>query len=146
MKRKLIIAFIIGFTMTCGTSCSKESAQQKQDIDTFVTTYFPETTVLSTIKDGLDYEVTLSDYTRIEFDGKLFGKTLEWEEVDCKHSTVYTAVPTALVPTEITNYVSQVHSGLSIVKISKDSLGWDIELSNGIEIEFDKKFRVIEID
>jgi hypothetical protein len=55
-------------------------------------------------------------------------------------------VPAALVPTEIADHVSQLHSEQRIVKIAKDHRGWEIELSNGIEIEFDSKFRVREID
>ena len=57
-----------------------------------------------------------------------------------------TVVPSALVPTEITDYVSRLHPTQSIVKISKDGLGWDIKLSNGIEIEFDKRFNVVDFD
>lgn len=145
MKKALVIALFVGIS-ALNISCSKDAAAQAQTIETFVKTYFSEVEVLSTIRDGLDYEVTLSDYTQIDFDGSAFGNRLEWDEVDCKLSTVYKAVPTTLVPTEIADYVSRMHSTQSIVKIAKDSRGWDIELGNGIEIEFDSKFRVIEID
>ena len=144
MKKALVIALFVGFS-AINFSCSKEASAQSKTIETFVATYFPEAEILSTIRDGLDYEVTLSDYTQIDFDGNLLGN-LEWDEVDCKHSSIYKVVPSALVPTEITNYVSRLHPTQSIVKISKDGLGWDIELSNGIEIEFDKRFNVVDFD
>ena len=102
-------------------------------------------TYIANIKDGLDCDVTLSDYTQIGFDGNLFGK-LEWDEVDCSHAATSAAVPAALVPVEIANYVSKIHGTQSITKISKDNRGWDIKLSNGIEIEFDKRFNVIDFD
>lgn len=145
MKKTLIIALFFGFSLF-SASCTKESTLQAQSIDSFVKTHFPETEIMSNIRDGFDFEVMLSDYTRIEFDSNVFGKTPEWDEIDCKHSTIYKVVPAALVPTEIAEHVNRLHSGKNIVKISKDRLGWDIELSNGIEIEFDRKFRVIEID
>jgi hypothetical protein len=143
MKKVIILALFIGFALT-NTSCNSD--KKAQAINEFVRAYFPDTEVIANIKDGLDCDVTLSDYTQIEFDGNIAGKKLEWDEVNCKHSTVHTAVPAALIPTEIADYVSRLHSEQRIVKIAKDFRGWEIELSNGIEIEFDSKFRVREID
>ena len=146
MKKLFVIALFVGFS-TLNISCSKQATAQTQTtIESFVKTYFPDAEILSSIRDGLDYDVTLSDYTKIEFDGNLLGDKLEWDEVDCKHSTVYKTVPSALIPSEISTHVAKYHSDYTIVKITKDRLGWEIELSNGIEIEFDRKFNVIEID
>lgn len=144
MKKALVIALFVGFS-AINFSCSKEASAQAKTIETFVATYFPEAEILSTIRDGLDYEVTLSDYTQIDFDGSMFSKPT-WDEVDCRRSTAHTAVPATLVPTEIADYVNRVYPGQSIVKIAKDRREWDIELGNGIEIEFNSKFVVIEMD
>lgn len=140
MKKLFICALFVGLVLT-NTSCSKD--KQNGIINDFVKTYFPQTEVLASIKDGLDYDVTLGDYTQIGFDGNLFGK-LEWDEVDCKHASIYTSVPAALVPQQITDYVGRIHGTQTIVKIAKDNRGWEIELSNGIEIEFDKRYNVID--
>jgi len=143
MKKTLIIALLfMGIAMT-NISCN--SGKKAQVINDFVRTYFPDTEVIANIKDGLDCDVTLSDYTQIGFDGNLFGK-LEWDEVDCSHASLSTAVPAALVPAQISNYVNRIHGSQTITKIAKDNRGWDIELSNGIEIEFDKRFNVIDFD
>lgn len=142
MKKLFVCALFLGLALL-NTSCSKD--KQIGIINDFVKTYFPQNEILSSIKDGFDYDVTLSDYTKIDFDGNMFGK-LEWDEVDCKHASIYTEVPTKLIPAEITDYVNRVHSTQTIVKIAKDTRGWDIELSNGIEIEFDKRFNVIDFD
>ena len=142
MKKIVYLALFIGFALT-NTSCNSD--KKAQVIDSFVKTYFPDAEVIANIKDGLDCDVTLSDYTQIGFDGNLFGK-LEWDEVDCRHASLPTAVPVALVPVEITNYVSRIEGGQSITKIAKDNHGWDIELSNGLEIEFDKRFNVVDFD
>ena len=142
MKKIIYVALFIGFALT-NTSCNGD--KKAQAINAFVKTYFPDTEVIANIKDGLDCDVTLSDYTHIGFDGNLFGK-LEWDDVDCSHSSLSTTVPAALVPVEIANYVTRIHGSQTITKISKDRRGWDIKLSNGIEIEFDKRFNVIDFD
>lgn len=142
MKKTIIFALFIGIALT-NTSCNSE--KKAQVVNSFVNTYFPNTEVIANIKDGFDCDVTLSDYTQIGFDANLFGK-LDWDEVDCRHSNGNMAVPTALVPAEITNYVGKIHGTQSIVKISKDNRGYDIELSNGIEIEFDRRFNVVDFD
>ena len=145
MKKLIIIVLFAGFAL-CNASCNKEATAQAQTtINSFVTTYFPDAQILSIIKDGLDYEVTLSDYTHIEFDGNLFSQ-LEWDEVDCRCSTTHLAVPNTLVPAEIKDYVTRLHTGRSIVKISRDRFGWEIELDNDLDIEFSRKFVVIEMD
>lgn len=142
MKKVLTLALFIGFAFSF-TSCNNGKKLEK--INAFVKTYFPNTEVVASIKDGFDYDVTLSDYTQIGFDGNLFGK-LEWDEVDCRHAADQTMVPSALVPVEIANYVSRLHNDMSIVKLSKDTYGWDVELANGLEIEFDKRFNVVDFD
>lgn len=142
MKKIVYLALFIGFALT-NTSCNSD--KKAKVINDFVRAYFPDTEVIANIKDGLDCDVTLSDYTQIGFDGNLFGK-LEWDEVDCRHASLSTTVPTALVPVEITNYVNRIHGSQTITKISKDNRGWEIALSNGIEIEFDRRFNVIDFD
>ena len=141
MKKLFVIALFIGFTLT-NTSCN---GKKTKVINDFVRTYFPDTEVIANINDGLDRDVTLSDYTQIGFSGNLFGN-LKWDEVDCRHASLSTTVPAELVPVEITNYVNRIHGSQSITKISKDNRGWDIELSNGIEIVFDKRFNVVDFD
>ena len=111
------------------------------DIQQFVSTYFPKATILFTQHDDGEYEVRLSDGTEIEFTRK--G---EWKNIDCKHSNIYTSVPAELIPVEITNYVKASFPNENIIKIDKDRRDWEIELSNRLEIKFDKKFRVLEYD
>ena len=142
MKKALAFVLFIGIVLT-NTSCN--NGKKALFINTFVKTYFPNTEVIANIKDGLDYDVTLNDYTQIGFDSNLFGK-IGWDEVDCSHANAGASVPAALVPMEITNYVTRVHGSQSIVKISRDNRGWEIKLTNGMEIEFDRRFNVVDFD
>lgn len=142
MRKALAIALFIGIVLT-NTSCNSD--KKTVFMNNFVHTYFPNMEIITSIKDGFGYDVTLSDYTQISFDGNLFGK-LDWDEVDCRHANTNTTVPAALVPAEITNLVNKLHGSQSIAKIAKDDRGWDIALTNGIELEFDKRFNVVDMD
>lgn len=142
MRKALAIALFIGIVLT-NTSCNSD--KKTVFMNNFVHTYFPNMEIIASIKDGFGYDVTLSDYTQISFDGNLFGK-LDWDEVDCRHANTNTTVPAALVPAEITNLVNKLHGSQIIAKIAKDDRGWDIALTNGIELEFDKRFNVVDMD
>ncbi len=95
---------------------------------------------LAKVESGLidkTYDVIFTTGEKIEFD-----KKGNWTEIDCKQS----AVPTKLVPTQIASYVSQNYPGNKILKIEKDRNEYEVKLSNGIEITFNKNFSVIDID
>ena len=84
------------------------------------------------------YDIVFTNGDEVEFDKK--GK---WIKVDCGRSQV----PLEIVPVAIQQYVSKNYPDAKVVKIElTDRKGYDIDLSNGFEIEFDKKMRVVEID
>lgn len=84
-----------------------------------------------------NYDVVFTDGSKIEFDRK--G---QWTEIDCRKS----AVPTKLVPAAITKHIKANYAGQTIVRIEKDRNEYEVKLSNGIEIKFNAKFQVIDID
>ena len=108
---------------------------------TFVNETFPNTTISYATKDvefkGTKYEVRLADGTEIDFD-----KKGNWDKVDCQLK----AVPAALIPAEISQFVKTNHPNTIIVKIDKERYGYDIELSNDLELKFNKKGQLIGID
>ena len=108
------------------------------DIITFVSTYFPQTEIHKIEAEDDEYEVELLDGTEISF-----NLNFEWTHIDCEDATVYHAVPTELVPEQITAYVNTNFPDQQIEQIEKESYGWEIELSNGQEIKFDTNFNVI---
>ena len=103
--------------------------------------YLPETAISYAKKDAdltkTTYEVTLQDGTEIDFNSK--G---EWDKVDCKRA----AVPAALVPAFIADYVQTSFPGQIIVKIDKERYGYEIELGNDLELKFDKNGKLLNID
>lgn len=75
-----------------------------------------------------DYDVKLTDGTRIDFSNK--GR---WTHVDCKKKSV----PESLVPKAIRNSVSRKYSGEKIVRISRSSLYYTVGLAGGKELKYD---------
>ena len=108
---------------------------------TFVKKYFPQATIEYATKDtefmDTTYEVRLSDGTEVDFD-----KKGNWDNVDCKTK----AVPASLVPAAIAQYVKAHYPNTVIVKIDKERSGYDIELSNDLDLKFNSKGKLIGID
>lgn len=75
-----------------------------------------------------DYDVKLVNGTKIEFNNA--GK---WTSVDCKSREV----PQSLVLKPIKRYVDKNYSGQKIVKIKKKASGYEVKLSDGVELKFD---------
>lgn len=82
------------------------------------------------------YEVVFTNGDKIEFD-----RNGSWTEVVSKGN-----VPAALVPAAIRNYLKQNYPGQSVVKIEKDGRDYEVKLSGGLEITFNKNFKVTDID
>lgn len=83
------------------------------------------------------YEVILTNGNKIEFDGD--GK---WVELNCK----YTNVPENLLPVEIKNFVNKKYKDAKVLKIEKDKNNYEVDLSNNVELTFNKKFQLIDVD
>lgn len=95
---------------------------------TFIQQYFPTATIVTTTKDKDDYEVVLSEGTRIDF-----NKTGEWTDVD---AAVGKTIPSGFYPEAIDSYVSANFSRIGINEISKETIGYDVELTTGTDLLF----------
>lgn len=82
------------------------------------------------------YEVLLTNRTEIEFNSE--GN---WTEVDCKKN----AVPAALIPVSVKEYVRQNFPRESITKIERKG-GVEVELTNDYTLKFNKKGRFVGMD
>lgn len=83
------------------------------------------------------YEVMLSGGVKLEFSNK--GN---WDEVNCRES----AVPAAIIPQPIKDYVDKNYAGERIVIIEKNRKDYEVKLSNRLELKFDRKFNLYDID
>ena len=84
-----------------------------------------------------NYDVVLQNGTKLEFDKK--GNVTE---IDCKQG----AVPEKLIPQAINTYLQENYFGQTVRKIEFNKNEYELELSNGIDITFNKHFQVIDID
>lgn len=107
----------------------------------FIKTYFADRKVmLAKVESELlskTYEVMFDNGASIDFDGK--GN---WQKVDCRT----TAVPKQIIPSAIAEYVKAHYPDVVVVKIEKDRKEYEVKLSNRIELTFDLKFNLKDID
>lgn len=84
------------------------------------------------------YEVIFSEGTSIDFD-----KRGNWTDIDGKQNDI----PVTCIPAAIQSYVKKNFSGQTFRQIERKERGrYGVELSNGLELIFDKKFRFIRVD
>jgi len=108
---------------------------------TLLTKHFKgQKVMLATIESGVvsrSYDVVLRNGTKLEFDKK--GNLTE---IDCKQSIV----PSQLIPQPIKNYLKENYRGETVRKIELNKKEYEVELTNGIDLTFNKHFQLIDID
>lgn len=106
-----------------------------------LTNYFGNQKVaLATIESGVvnkSYDVVLQNGTKLEF-----NKKGELTEIDCKQG----AVPVKLIPLSIKNYLQNNYPGQTVKKLEIKKNEYEVELSNGMDLTFNKHFQLIDID
>lgn len=132
---------VLGIQLNAQETAIKTSELPKAAQD-FISKNFSGHKVSQAVKDkgmiSTDYEVWLDNGVKIEFDSK--GN---WEEVDGKNDA---AIPTGFIPAKITSYVSKNFPTHKISKIEKDSNKFDVELTNGLDLEFKLNGDFLRID
>ena len=120
------------------TACSDKpvtAEQMPEPIKAFVEQNFPEQPITYAEKDiegfGSQYDVVLSDGTRIEFDNDNV-----WDKIECPMTN---PVPTALIPAAIATHIQANYPDAMILKIDKEHDGYEVELANGLELKFNKQ-------
>ena len=70
----------------------------------------------------------------------------EWMEKDYKVDCKTRAVPAGIVPPQIREYVAKNFPGRHVTAIEQGRRNYEVELDNGIDLKFDLKFRLTDID
>lgn len=107
---------------------------------TFVKTHFANVQVAFCLRDSHSYEVRLADASEIEFN--LNGS---WKEIDCKYQAVPVSV-TDLLPKDIPTYVKTNFPTAIITKVNVKVWGYELELNNGLEVEFNSQGQFMRMD
>lgn len=107
---------------------------------TFIKTHFDGVQVAYCLRDSHSFEARLADASEIEFnvDGS-------WKEIDCKYKELPSSV-IKLLPSAIPAYVKDSFPKTIITKVDIKFWGYEIELNNGLDIEFDTTGKFLKID
>ena len=96
--------------------------------------------MLATIETGVisrSYDVVLQNGTKLEFDKK--GNLTE---VECKQGTV----PYRLIPQAIKNYLKANYPRQTVKKLEIKKNEYEVELANGLDLTFNNRFQLVDMD
>lgn len=107
----------------------------------FMDTHFNAKTIQLVEKDvdllSVSYKVTFTDQIEIEFD-----QSGAWEEVDGNKNQL----PTTFLLKPIVTYITTNYPGAQVIKVSNERRIYEVELNNGLELEFTKTGEFKRID
>jgi len=143
MRIKSIL--LASFAMASFAANAQEETIKENELPapaaTFLATNFKNNPVTNAVKDTdkrkVTYEVTLTDGTEVEFTQK--GN---WKEVDGNKKPI----PTTFIPKPILDYVKANYPKEQITHIDKGLRDYDVDLTNGLDLEFDLKGKFLRID
>lgn len=145
MNRRIVFLFkmlLMLAMLMSNTACADEyriiSLDRLPEVSRiFINDHFSESKPLLVKYDDFSYEVIFESGVSVEFD--LQGK---WKEVNCPGSIV----PPGIVPDQIRAKIHELYPKEAIIAIERDSRGYDIRLSNRVELEFNKYGNLVDID
>ena len=110
-------------------------------ITTFIKQQFPNATIVGIEPDydhgGMEYDVYLSDGTELDFDANN-----QWETIESRGK----GVPAVFIPKAIATYVKSNYQNMTITKVNREYHGYEIELANGLDLNFDNSGRFLGMD
>lgn len=145
MKRVLSALIVLVLSVQFGLAkdvVTKDEKRLPEQARSFIKRYFASSDV-SLIKIESDqwqqkkYEVKFTDGVEIEFDAN--G---EWKEIDMRNR----AVPSGILPGYASDYVTSNYNNHFVIQAEKDSRGLEVKLNNGLELKFDNRGSLREID
>ena len=144
MKKMLLLAlafatFAVTPAMAEGVAISAHKLPG--EAQKFLKDYFAQNKIVTALHDrdvsDNDYTVILDNGIKIEFDAS--GK---WESVKSRNGKM----PTGVVPAKIQGYISEHYPSLGIEKIERKRYGYEVELTNDVDLKFTTDGRFLGID
>ena len=83
------------------------------------------------------YDVVLEGDVKIEF-----NRSGDWTSVDCEKGQV----PNGVLPRGVLDYVTKRFAEAYVVEIEKGLRGYEVNVSNDIDLEFDKNGEFLRVD
>ena len=126
--------------MSCSSDDDEIVSETPQEIEAFVNTYFPNNAIVRVTMDPADnmstYDVTLAGNIELEFNSKK-----ELTSVESR-----TKLPDSLIPANIRSYVTTNYPQNYIVGWELEATYQQVELNNGVELEFTMNGEFIRVD
>ena len=85
----------------------------------------------------VNYEVVMVSGIKMEFD-----RRGEWTSIECRYGTI----SKNLIPEPIRNYVEDAYKGAEYREISRDRREYEVKITYGLELTFDRYFNLMGID
>ena len=111
--------------------------QLPQAAQTFLKQHFTKKAPLLVTVDWDDYTIRYESGEKVEFD-----KKGQWKDIECYSSKV----PVNVIPEQINTYLKKNYPGKSVIKIERHRSVYEVKLNNGMEIEFNRNFQVVDVD
>ena len=140
MKKLLFIMLAVitlGFNAKADHDQVINFNQLPQQAQTLLKQHFANKVPLIVTMDWDDYTIVYDSGEKVEFD-----KQGNWKEIDCRTSSV----PTALIPEQIKSHIRATFPGTTIIDLDRNRRGYEVKLNNGLEVEYSPSFQVIDID
>ena len=138
---KAILLLVVMMTMSFQAKADHDQVipfnQMPEAAQAFLKQHFAHKVPLVVTVDWDDYTIRYESGEKVEFD-----KHGNWKEIDCRSSLV----PTELIPEEIKTNLASTFPDAMILKIERNRRGYEVKLSNGLEVEYSPSFQVIDID
>lgn len=140
----LMVALLLIATLS---SCEKDELIKTEELpatgQTFLKNHFGDQNILSIKKEkealeGIEYEARLENGVVVKFDEQGV-----WKEVDAPANM---SLPTTFILPAIVNYVGTEYSTAGISDIDKERQGFDVELTNGLDLVFSTEGNFVRID
>ena len=145
--RVLLISLITLFTFSSVSLFADDDkpiafSQLPRKAQDFVNTFFPNDKVAFAKVEKeiftLKYDILLVSGCKLEF-----AKDGSWNEVDCKYSNV----PLGIIPLPISIKITELYADkASVIEIKKEKKKYEVKLNNGIELEFDFNYNLLNIE
>lgn len=142
MKTKIALAvLLLGLAIPAVAQKKIAASELPKPAQEFLQKHFSHTTIEKAKKDAehgeKGYEVKLKDGTEVEF-----WKDGSYREVDGGKNPI----PTAFIPASIKDYVAANYPNEKITHIDYGHKDVDVDLTNGIDLEFTKDGKFLKKD
>lgn len=138
-KAMYILLLILSFVAVNAQGKKIDASELPEKAIPFLAEHFPNYSIHRASKDWeygeKGFEVHLADGTEVEF-----WKDGTWREVDGHGNPI----PTAYIPASITDYVKVNYPKEKITHIDLGHKDIDVDLTNKIDLEFDKSGKIIK--